>query len=142
MKIVLLMLTITMLSGCASIGKWFADDPIESIPVVEKFTLVHPPVTTPISTKEVSFGVISKKLFIETLMKPPYSFTFNVSEQIANEVFGNDISFFTLNAKNYSNLGSNMQEIIRHVSSQKEAVQYYKDNVPEPTKSDTTSTDG
>jgi hypothetical protein len=129
----------SLLSGCASFGSWFADDPVETIPVTEKFTLLPPPQTKPITTKEVEFNVISKKIFMEALMEK-YGLDLDTAAAIAKEVFEDDISLFTLNAKHYGNLGENMQEILRFIESQKNNLKYYQDNVPTPSES--TSTDG
>jgi len=131
MKIILLLASVFMLSGCASLGKLFADDPVATIPVVEKFTLLPPAQPKPITTKEVNFNVVSRLKFTETLMKK-YGLDLDTAAAIAKEVFEDDISLFTINAKNYGNLGENMQEILRFIQQQREVIKYYKDNVPEP----------
>ena len=133
MRKVILLSTALMLSGCASMGKWFADDPVEAIPVIEKFTLLPASQPEAIQTKEVTFNVISKQKFMKSLMEK-YNLPLDVSAAIAKEVFEDDISLFTVNAKNYGNLGENMQEILRFIKEQREVVDYYRTQVPVPTK--------
>jgi hypothetical protein len=130
MKLLTIIFATLFLSGCAIFGP---DIPPNATVQTQEFTLVPPKQTRPITMKEVKFNVISKQVFIETLMEK-YEMDLTTAEDIAGEVFEEDISLFTVNAQYYGNLGENMQEIIRFIKQQQNALQYYRDNVPEPKK--------
>lgn len=127
MRLVIITIALLTLSGCALFGA--GEDRI--IPQTQEFALVAPTQPRPISTKEVELNVISKKVFMEALIKD-YNMELDTAAEIAKLVFEEDVSLFTLNAKNYGNLGENMQEITRFIRQQRAVIQYYKDNVPEP----------
>ena len=80
-------------------------------------------------------GLVFGQKFTKALMEK-YNLPLETAAAIAKEVFEDDISLFTVNAKNYGNLGENMQEILRFIREQREVVQYYRESVPTPTKAD------
>ena len=127
MRIVIIAIALLTLSGCS-----LFQTPKDRIVYVDvPITLQAPTQPRPMNMKDVELNVISKKVFMETLMEK-YGLDLDTASAIAKEVFEDDISLFTLNAKNYGNLGENMQEITRFIESQRQVIQYYRDNVPEP----------
>ena len=132
MRTLLLLSTVLILSGCSLFKQQtqYIDRPVPS-----EYTLL--PATQPeaIETKAVTFNVISRQKFTEALMKK-YHLDLDTAAAIAKEVFEDDLALFTVNSKNYGNLGENMQEILRFIREQREVVQYYRESVPEPTSAD------
>jgi len=129
MRNLILLSSVLLLSGCSIFMK--PEIQYVEIPVPTDYALIPAVQPDPIQTKEVEFNVISKKEFMEALINK-YNLSLDTSAEIATLVFEDDISLFTVNAKTYGNLGENMQEILRFIREQREVVQYYRDNVPEP----------
>ena len=132
MRILIILSTVLILSGCSLFKQQtqYIDRPVPS-----EYTLLPAPQPDAIQTKEVTFNVLSRQKFMESLMEK-YKLPLETAAAIAKEIFEDDISLFTVNAKNYGNLGENMQEILRFIKEQREVVQYYRKSVPTPTKAD------
>jgi hypothetical protein len=88
----------------------------------------------------VEFDVISKIEFlslIDTVLAEEeislsQSQKIKIANELSNYVFSSNEAIWTMNSQYYSNLGVNMQEIIRYIQQQKNLIIYYRETVAGP----------
>jgi hypothetical protein len=113
LKTTLVLLTLSLVSGCTS----FFREPVAPVEVVTKTVevktpIVHPPMPRPIKLNEPKWYVVSEKNLDEFL------------EEM--EKVNGTIVFFAMNVGDYEIMAYNMQEIKRYIKQLKEVVIYYQ----------------
>lgn len=136
LKTTLLLLTVSIISGCASFPSfnlWGEDEPVVPVApevvvktVEVKTPIIHPELPRAITLKVPQWYVVSDKNLEEFL------------ERIAKRHQG-DVVFTAMSMGDYELMAYNMQEIRRYINQLKEVVAYYRTINEEP-KDDTTST--
>jgi len=129
MKILLLLSSSLLLSGCGGLLSWRNEAPTPVLPPVQviteevKLEIFQPPLPQEIRMENVRWYVISEG---------------NMEEKLAEirADLGGEFVVFAMTPQGYENMAYNMQELRRYILQQKEIILYYR----EATKSDVGST--
>jgi hypothetical protein len=128
--------SLIILSGCGLLTK---TEYIDRVKYVSQ-TVQHPAQPSEMSLLTVEFDVISKIEFlslIDTVLAEEeislsQSQKIKIANELSNYVFSSNEAIWTMNSQYYSNLGVNMQEIIRYIQQQKNLIIYYRETVAGP----------
>lgn len=121
MRIISVIVSTMMISGCVSLPSFWGNDkelppPPAKVEIVTKavpLKIYQPSLPEAISLENVDFFVITKDNYEE-------------QAQRIEKMLGNDFVVMALTPQGYENMAYNLQEIRRYIRQQKEIILYYR----------------
>lgn len=117
-NIIILLLTVSLMSGCSLFKS--KTRPVEIESRVEPVEVLHPPLPDAMVWEEVKWNVLTVEQMRDLVKRID-----------SGELRERDAVFFAVTPEGYESLSVNMAEIVRLIEGQKSVIIYYRKTVPD-----------